>query len=178
MKIMYSMVLLVCLILLLLGCGIDNMIDNGKQAPSTEPGIVGYVMNKDNGRILVVSQTALDFSSTGGVDEYYNAIWFSDAPKDIEIGDKVKVWYDAVRESYPGQSEVKHIEVVIGQKMDGANLTEAEVLYKAIKSDKVDINQLLIVKSIGFDKQTASWKVELKENWTDKIIEIQIEDKS
>lgn len=177
MKRMYSIVLLVCFILLLLGCGIDNIIDKGEQTPSTEPGIVGYVMNKENGRILVVSQTALDYSSTGGVDEYYNAIWFSKVPKGIEIGDKVKVWYDFVMESYPGQSEVEHIEVVISQKPESANLTEAEVLFKALNSKEVDRNQLIIVKAIEYDKQEDSWNVELKENWTDKIHKIQIRDK-
>jgi hypothetical protein len=162
----------------LLGCTPGKAVEDEKQQPpSGEPGIVGYVMQKENERILVISQESRDFSANGGVKEYYDAIWFSNVPKDIKVGEKVKVWYDFVRESYPGQSEVKDIEVVSSEKPKGAKLTEAEVLLMALTSQEVKVSDLLVVKEIEYDSQAARWNVELKEIWSDKIVRIQISDK-
>lgn len=177
MKRICSFILVLLLTLSLLGCNSNNIRDDEKKAPSVDPGIIGYVMQKDNKRILVISQRAQDFSSTGGVNEYYDAIWFSNAPNAVEVGDKVKVWYDIVAESYPGQSEAKHIEVISSQKPNGANLTESEALKKALASEKIKAKDLTVLKSIVYDKQADRWNVELKEIWSDKIDIIQIEDK-
>lgn len=177
MKKICSFILVLFLTQLLLGCSSNNISDDEKKAPSGEAGIIGYVMQKDNERILVISQAAQDFSSTGGVKEYYDAIWFSNAPKDVEVGDKVKVWYDIVAESYPGQSEAKHIEVISSQKPNGANLTESEALNKALESEEIKANDLTVLKSIVYNKQTDRWNVELKEIWSEKTYNVQVTDK-
>lgn len=177
MKKICSFVLVLFLTLSLLGCNQSNINDDEKKAPSSKAGIIGYVMKKDKERILVISQEVQDFSSTGGVKEYYDAIWFSKAPKDIEVGNKVKVWFDIVAESYPGQSEVKNIEVISSQQHDGAKLTESQALSKALTSKEIKANGLTVVKSIVYDQLADRWKVELKEMWSDKIYNIQVEDK-
>jgi hypothetical protein len=177
MKRICSFILVLFLTLSLLGCNQRNIGVDDKKNPSVEPGIIGYVMNKENKGILVVSQVVQDFSSTGGVEEFYNAIWFSNAPKDIKLGDKVKVWFDEVLESYPGQSEVKHIEVITGEKPNGANITESEALYNALTSEEMKTNEVIVVKSIAYDKQADRWNVALKETWGDKTYNIQVEDK-
>lgn len=58
--------------------------------PVDEPGMTGYVVKKEGGRILVVDSNPQDFSSTGGVEEFYNAIWFSKTPMSIEVGLQVR----------------------------------------------------------------------------------------
>lgn len=165
MKKMY-MVFLLLLVLLLSSCKGD-------------PGMTGYVMNRENSRILVVDAIPQDFSSTGGIDEFYNAIWFADAPNEIKLGDKVKVWFDIVAESYPGQSEVMHIEVVNAQKPSGSDLSESEVLQKVLTSEENNIKQLTAVSSIEYDINSDQWKVVLKNIWDDsgELLEFQIEDK-
>lgn len=145
--------------------------------PNDEPGIIGYVMEKEEDRILVISPEAQDFSSTGGISEYYNAIWFANAPKDINIGEKVKVWYEYTLDSYPAQSEVIHIEVIPAQQHEGANLTEEEALYRALTSELIAADGLVVVKAIEYDKENGKWDVELKEIWSDTIHNIEIEDK-
>jgi len=40
-------------------------------------------MKKENDRILVISSESKDFSANGVVQEFYDAIWFTEAPKDI-----------------------------------------------------------------------------------------------
>lgn len=177
MKRICSFVLVLCLALSLLGCNSSKVIIDDKKTPNVEPGMIGYVMNKENTRILVVSQVVQDFSSTGGVKEFYNAIWFSKASKEIQIGDKVKVWFDEVLESYPGQSEAKHIEVVTSEKPKGANLDESQALSAALTSKEISTNEVIVLKSITYDKSADRWNIALKETWGDKIYNIQVEDK-
>ena len=156
------------LVVLLTGCSVDDV-------PGTDAGITGYVMKIDEGRILVVEPEAQNFSSTGGIDEFYNAIWFSNAPQDIAIGDKVKVWFDIVLDSYPGQSDVEHLELVPSPKPDGANLHESEALNRALTS--VDLNDVVtVVKSIAYHAETRQWVIELKECWGDETHTIEIDD--
>src|SRR5690554_5936266 len=96
-------ILLLGLSLLLTGCMGEPQA--GEENREEYSSMVGYIMDIDSGgRILVVDPVAQDFSNTGGVDEFYNAIWFSDAPQEVELGERVEVWFDAVAESYPGQS--------------------------------------------------------------------------
>jgi hypothetical protein len=177
MKRICSFVLVLLLTISLIGCKSSNTSDGGNKTPSAEPGILGYVMAKENNGMLVVSQEAQDFSSTGGVEEFYNAIWFSNAPKDIKIGDKVKVWYDLVLESYPGQSEIKHVEVVSNQKPKDADLNESEALNKALTTQEVIANKVMVVKALEYDKEKDKWNIELKEALGDKTYNVQVEDK-
>ncbi|MPW27231.1 DUF3221 domain-containing protein [Alkalibaculum sp. M08DMB] len=143
-----------------------------------DPGMIGYVIQRENDRILVVDTIAQDFSETGGLDEFYNAIWFANAPEDVNIGDKVKVWFDIVAESYPGQSTVKYIEVVNFEKPSGANLSETEALHKVLTSDENNINQLVAVSSIEYNRDTGKWKIILKDIWNDRgeLLEFQVDD--
>jgi hypothetical protein len=168
MKKIFIFVLLLSLTMPLLGCSSENS--------NEEAGITGYVINKENDRILVISSDAQDFSDSGGLDEFYNAIWFSKAPKDIIIGEKVMVWFDIVAESYPGQSEVKKIAIVPSKLPEDADLTEADALNKALASKEIDANQVLAVKSIEYNKQDDNWSIKLKETWSDKVYDIKVED--
>ena len=157
----------------------DITLDNDNEENDTsniEPGITGYVMDKENGGILVVDQAAQDFSSNGGLSEYYEAIWFSNAPDDINVGEQVKVWFDAVRESYPAQSDIEKIEVIQGQKPDGAKLSESEALYKALTSSEINTDFFLIAKSVEYDKESHEWNIQLKEIQGDKVYDIIVED--
>lgn len=138
-----------------------------------EPGMIGYIVKVDNGRILVVDPEPKDFSSTGGISEFYNAIWFSNAPKEVRPGDKVKVWFDIVADSYPGQSEALAVEVIPSTKPEGANLTESEALRKALESGNINV---VTVKSIAFDGSN-NWNIHLYDIFEEKEFDIVVEDK-
>lgn len=171
MKRIFSLLVVVSLVISLLGCSA-----NDSTVVKDDPGLVGYVMSKEGDRILVVSDKAQDFSSTGGIDEFYDAISFSKAPKDIKIGDKVKVWFDVVAESYPGQSEVKSIELIASQKTNGSDLSESEALNKALTSKEVE-NKVAAVKSIEYNAQQDKWNIKIKDISSDKTYELNIDDK-
>lgn len=159
------------------GCSADQP-RGVPSAPDAEPGMTGYVMAKDNGRILVVDPVAQDFSATGGVNEFYDAIWFSNIPDEIKEGDQVKVWFDAVAESYPGQSEAVKIEVISGSKPDGADLDESAAINKALHSGEIDTSWPAVLKSIRYNQETDIWEVEIREAIGEqlKTFNIQIKD--
>ncbi len=173
----YAFLIGFLLIVLLAGCG-ENQPGGGPAAPEKEPGMTGYVMAKDNGRILVVDPVSQDFSSTGGVNEFYDAIWFSNTPETIMEGDKVKVWFDAVAESYPGQSEAIQIEVVPAPRPDGADLDESEAIRKALHSGEITTSWPTVLKSIEYNKETDTWEVSIRETIEEPVdtIRIQIKD--
>lgn len=161
------MIFMLLFSLTLFGCNSDT--------PNEEPGITGYVMAKSGERVLVLDPVAKDFSSTGGISEFYNAIWFSNAPSNIEIGDKVKVWYDFLEESYPGQSEAKHVEKIPSYKPEGANLNESQALYNALTSQ--DIKGIPVVTSIKYDNLARKWHIEIKDMTSNEKLDITVDDK-
>jgi hypothetical protein len=127
----------------------------------SEPGIEGYVVKKEQGRILVVDSNPEDYSSTGGLAEFYNAIWFSSAPGKVNVGDKVQVWYDVVAESYPGQSEAEKVEILPGKKPKNADLAESEAIRKAL--DVLRQPEVPAIKSVKFNEQYDYWEILIKQ---------------
>jgi hypothetical protein len=163
----------------ILGCGPiqENEVSDSIQsdAPDYEAGITGYIMDKRDGRILVVSPEKKDFSSTGGMSEFYDAIWFSNPPNIAEIGMEVKVWSELVLQSYPGQAEVTHLEIIPSPKPKGAKLTESEALAKALSTQR--INRVLTVKSIEYSSKSNEWFIELKDTNDYEVITLRVKDK-
>lgn len=144
------------LLFILAACG------NSTTNEQVEADIIGYVLGKTDESIFVVSKQAHDFSANDGVSEYYDAIWLSNAPKEIEIGKQVKVWYEGpVQESYPMGGTVGKLEVVSGTEHEGANWSEAEVIAKAI--EKQSQREHIAVRSVDFDRDSALWKIGFKE---------------
>lgn len=128
---------------------------------SGEPGMTGYVVDKTNGRILVVSTESEDFSQTGGLSEFYSAISFSGAPDDVQIGDKVAIWHGAVAESYPGQSKIERLRIVNPEKPEGADLGQDEALRRALEAKSFSGDAA--VRSIRYDAAKDVWVIELRE---------------
>jgi Protein of unknown function (DUF3221) len=140
-----------------------------------DPGMEGYVVKIENGRILVVASKPKDFSSTGGLAEFYNAIWFSNAPEKVKVGDKVQVWFDVVAESYPGQSEAEKVEILAEKKPRNANLTKAEVIRKALAPEQINKHEIPAIKSILYNQKADIWEVLVKQGDTE--VNIVIKDK-
>jgi hypothetical protein len=178
MRKVFIFLLVVFCAVLLFGCSsnIESKTNEKKNDANSEPNIIGYVMKKEDGRILVINPEPKDFSSTGRVQEFYDAIWFSNAPIDIELGDKVKVWFESVRESYPGQSEIKRIKVINDQKLKDADITEPKALHRALTSQETNDNDLIAVKLIEYDNKEDRWNIRLKVLSGDIMYDIHIED--
>ena len=162
------------------GCGGVNvnggagMSAGTAAAPATPPGMEGYVVAKENGRILVVDPVPLNFSETGGISEYYNAIWFSDAPEHAEVGHRVNVWFDAVAESYPGQSRATRTEVLTSPKPERADLSEAEAIRKALEEHPTPWPAA--IRHAEYDADADVWHVQIRFHEGDAI-DAQVEDR-
>jgi len=175
----YILLILVFVYVLTIGGCNSNEPDDVPETPDKEPGMIGYVMDANNGGILVVDPISQDFSSTGGVNEFYNAIWFSDVQEDIKEGDKVKVWFDIVAESYPGQSKAIDIEVIPSSKPDGTDLDESQAINKALNSGEVNTSWPTVVKSVKYIKEADLWEIEIRDAIGEQIksFNIKIDDK-
>lgn len=158
------------------GCGEDVGTSTG--APTNDnspPGMEGYVMAINDGRILVVESVAKDFSSTGGVEEFYSAIWFSKAPDNMKIGQKVQVWFDIVAESYPGQSEAKKVVVLPSERPEGADLNESEAIRTAMEAHQSEYMGVTVVKQVTYSGDNDLWEVVVREEAEEFTIEVQDE---
>lgn len=153
---------IVLLGIVLFGCGSSSGSGDSK-IEHDPPGMEGYVINVEGDRILVVESKAQDFSSTGGVEEFYSAIWFSKAPENMKIGQKVQVWFDIVAESYPGQSEAKKVVVLPSERPEGADLNEAEAIRKAFEAHDSEYMGVTAVREVSYEAGKDAWEVMLKQ---------------
>lgn len=150
--------------------GIEDAPDNGQT-----PGIEGYVLGKKGRSILVVGSVPKDFSGTGGVKEFYDAIWFSNAPKNVSIGQKVQVWYSFVQESYPGQSKADKVAVLPDIRPEGARLTEAKAIAQALSEQTGPKVGVPVIKGADYDQTSKMWRIVLR--YGEDESPVQIEDK-
>lgn len=175
MKKSLILVLFLLLVVSSFGCGTKGSNNADGVGPSDgEPGIEGYIVKKEGSRILVVDSEPQDFSSTGGLKEFYNAIWFSNAPENVEIGEKVQVWFDVVMESYPGQSEAKKVLVLPNVKPEGADLSEAEAIREALTSPQINTNEVTVIKAAKYDAKSDVWDIHLKQG--EEEFHVQVDD--
>ncbi|WP_179194880.1 YobA family protein [Bacillus sp. EAC] len=132
-----------------------------------KPGIEGYVLGIRGHQMLVVSQEPKNYESTSGTKEFYNAVWFSNAPRNIKIGQKVQVWFDYMLESYPGQSNAEKVKVIKSKSFVGSKLTEADVIKKVVHDQSKKIKELMIpsiiIKSIEYDKHFHRFTVQIQD---------------
>ncbi|TVX98007.1 DUF3221 domain-containing protein [Cohnella terricola] len=141
------------IIMLIAACG--NHAENGQTT-----GFVGYIVKKEGDRILVVSDKEQDFSANGGASHYYEAIWFSNAGKSNSVGDRVVVRVDGgINASYPGQGRARSVKVIRSAKPEGAKLTEAEAIRRALISPEIVDVIAPVVKSAEFDASSREWRI-------------------
>ncbi|WP_299093698.1 DUF3221 domain-containing protein [uncultured Metabacillus sp.] len=69
--------------------------------------IEGYVFKKENGNILVVNPSPRKIE---GGKTMYDAIWFTNDPHSVEIGDRVQATYEVVETSYPAHAKTTKIK--------------------------------------------------------------------
>ncbi|MBM7703556.1 YobA family protein [Metabacillus iocasae] len=123
---------------------------SGCSGPAT---LEGYVMKKDNHRILVVN----------GSEDHDNAIWLSNAFNKVDIGQYVHLWIDGpIAESFPAQGSAAKVEVIKVEKPKGATFTQEEALRQLLASKQVNQQDVIGVKHIEYDHAEDVWRITLK----------------
>jgi len=164
--------LIVLMLFILVGCSNDS----GNNYVG-EPGITGYVMDKEGKEILVVSTEAKDYSKNGGNKEFYDAVWASKSPNNVEEGEQVKIWFEnGVATSYPGQASVGKLEVMPSSIPEGVTISDTEALNKVLSKNKFE-NEILTVQSISYDDDKDEWSIVLKNTDSYEKHTIKVEDK-
>ncbi|MFC5405441.1 DUF3221 domain-containing protein [Cohnella soli] len=137
----------------------------------------GYVVKKEDGRILVVSPAERNFGS-GGAQHYHEAIWFAKAPDDIQIGQRVDVMpAGAIAESYPAQGVAASVSVLKATTTpEGAKLTEAEAIHRALVDERAEKYEVPAVKQVGYDGEKKQWIVELTQSGNEQSINVAVAD--
>ncbi|WP_223812015.1 YobA family protein [Geobacillus sp. 46C-IIa] len=150
----------------------------GCSGPAGRYAIEGYVVRKEGGSILVVSSDPQDFRSTGGLEEFYNAILVSSAPARVKIGQKVQVWIDGgIAESYPGQGKADKVLVVPSTPHDGARLSEEEAIRQALKQEESRLEHMIpVIQAVDYDKQADTWMIQIKDAHARTGFDVRIKD--
>lgn len=134
----------------------------------SEPNITGYVVDNSDESVLIVSNQPDDYSSTGGIEEFYDAVIASNAPDNVEVGDYVEAWYDGgIDQSYPAQATIGTLSILPNEQPEGADLTESEALKKALSQYSSE-DHPLVVNSISYNDDQNTWSIVL-ENQSDDV---------
>ncbi|KLR74137.1 hypothetical protein B9L19_03635 [Geobacillus thermocatenulatus] len=150
----------------------------GCNTPADRYAIEGYVVRKEGRSILVVSSHPQDFRSTGGLEEFYNAILVSDAPAQVKMGQTVRVWFDGgIAESYPGQGRARKVLVVPSVPRDGARLSEEEAIRRALKKEAIRLQHMIpVIREVQYDKQADTWTIQIQDAHERTEFDVQIKD--
>lgn len=176
-----AVILLLAMMFIVAACGSGVTKPNIEADNVSESqGYIGYVVNKEEGRILVVDGIAADYSEAGGMNPYYSAAWYSnleDVSK-VEIGQKVEVWSEGeMLTSYPGQAIADRVSVIQTEQPAGAVLSQSEAIREALASTLIKDYEVPIITSVQYHAGESSWLVEVTRNNEEKKVRIKVEDR-
>ncbi|WP_050180545.1 DUF3221 domain-containing protein [Domibacillus robiginosus] len=117
-----------------------------------------WVMEVSEDSMLIVGSKAYDFSGTGE-QEHYDATYYSfpKANEKLKVGQRVMVEASGpIAESYPGQGRAKFVTVLPAYQPKGADLTEEEVVRKAIEQRGED-SYAEGIRNITYNKDRDEW---------------------
>lgn len=176
--------LLVCITILFLNVACaSTTVHNQSTLPenqSQSPEFIGYVTKIENQRALVVSSISKEINQTR--KEFYDAVWVSNIPPDVKVGEIVHVWFEGeLATSYPGQGKAAKVTISKIQKPEKATLSPDEVIRKALTNKEISNINILVIKEVNYDEESAVWTFRYKSAMiTDGSLEertIQIPDK-
>lgn len=133
--------------------------------------IEGFIVDKEEGKILVVSTNSNDPNNSKDRAVDYPAVWISTNEKKYELGQKVKAYYDSMEESYPGQTTSNWINILKSTKPSKADLSEQDVIQVLLDEDL----QIPVIKEIIYQDNKDYWDVTVISN--NEELYFQIKDK-
>lgn len=135
--------------------------------------IEGFIVDKEEGKILVVSTNSNDPNNSKDRAVDYPAVWISTNEKKYELGQKVKAYYDSMEESYPGQTTSNRIKILKPTKPSKADLSEQDVI-QVLLNENEDL-EIPVIKEITYQANEGYWEITVISN--DEELYFQIKDK-
>lgn len=136
-----------------------------------------YILQLSEDGFLAVSAQGHVYNKATG-ELHFGATHFSfpEAAKKLKIGQRVEVEADGpIMESYPGQGGALYVTVLPEYKPAGANMSESQVVRKAIpEAEKTSGDELLIIRDISYNAETSTWTVNFQYGFQGKEFEISI----
>ncbi|WP_409340409.1 DUF3221 domain-containing protein [Paenibacillus sp. MBLB4367] len=159
-----------CLLFILIASLFLNACSNkveSKQSPLAESNksssaeLVGYITKLENQRALVVSPISREINQTR--KEFYDAIWVSNIPKDVEVGQYVNVWFEgAIATSYPAQGKASKVTITKIQKPEKAIMSQDEVIRKALLNKDISSINIFVINEVVYNEKSAVWTIRYK----------------
>lgn len=138
-----------------------------------------YVMSLTDEELLAIEAQGRIYNKQSG-EEHFGATHFKfpEASSKLKIGQRVLVEPNGpVMESYPGQGSALYVTVLPEYKPAGANLSESQVIGKAIsEAKKTSKNEMLIVRDLSYNPSKKLWTVNLIQGFQGKEFKIDIAD--
>jgi hypothetical protein len=160
-----------CLLFLLIASLFLNACANNvnpKLSPLAEPNRsistehVGYITKIENQRALVVSPISKEINQTR--KEFYDAVWVSNMPPDIEVGQSVHVWFDGeIATSYPAQGKASKVTNSNIKKPEKADFTQDTVIRKALLNKDISSINVIVIKEVSYDEYSDVWTIRYKD---------------
>ncbi|MBT2661725.1 DUF3221 domain-containing protein [Bacillus sp. ISL-45] len=136
-----------------------------------------YIMQLSKDGLLAVSAQGRVYNKATG-ELQFGATHFSfpEAAKKLKIGQRVEVEADGpIMESYPGQGGALYVTVLPEYKPAGANMSESQVIRKAMtEAKKTSGDELLIIRDISFNPEASAWTVNFQYGFQGQELEINI----
>ncbi|MGG1635616.1 DUF3221 domain-containing protein [Paenibacillus sp. NRS-1760] len=128
---------------------------------SNSPEFIGYITKIENQRALVVSSFSKEINQTR--KEFYDAVWVSNIPSDVKVGEIVHVWFEGeLATSYPGQGKAAKVKIAEIKKPEKAILSPDEIIRKALTNKDISNVNILVVKEVNYDEKSAVWTLRYK----------------
>lgn len=173
---LFSLAILLVMVILN-GCS-GNGVEEGDNTVAVD--IKGsYITKIENDRILAVSNNRQDFSSSGGQEVHYDAVWLQGVKnKDLKVGQRIAFTTKGITlTTYPGSVELDQLEVV-NISFPESKISPADVIRRVI--DKNQSINVFVVKSLQYDPIKKKWLISYLEgldvNKDTKVIKMEIID--
>lgn len=160
-----------CLLFLFIGSLFLNACTNKvepKQSPLAETNksvsteFMGYITKLESQRALVVSPISKEINQMR--KEFYDAVWVSNMPPDVEVGQFVHVWFEgAIATSYPAQGKASRVSYSNIQKPEKADFTQDAVIRKALLNKDISSINVLAIKEVSYDEKSDVWTIRYKD---------------
>ncbi len=152
---------ILCLVMFaIIICGCSN---NSKEKDEPVNKYVGYVVQKEDGRILV---TRYDEKS-----DLNDAIWIRTKRK-IELGQQVSIEIDGgIDTSYPAQASARDIDILTNERPKLSKFGQQEVIVMTLEHfDQIEVP---FIKSIHYSDVNNVWTVVILDGISDSKKEME-----